>query len=199
MSPELDLTLFPTATYRKLSAEETGASPSGPVRLLRRPLLIGLVLGVSVALGATGRASAGLVLSCALAWSFVPAVQLAAFALTTRIVTGRPPADARAVDLFFMNHLPWSLWLLTVSGGAALAFPDGVAGWPDAVHAAATASILVPIAATARITRAYFGEVAGLPPRRARAATALYQGLVWAFAIGFASWAVQVGPRFLQS
>ena len=193
MPIEIDLIRAPSVTYRRLTAERPR---EGAAIFFRRPLLVCLVLGVSVALGATGRVSTGLVLSAAAVWSFVPAVQLAALGVTTRLFTGRPPAR-RTVDLFFMGHLPWSLWLIALSGAAALTFPDGVAGWPRAVVTAATCSIVVPIAATARIVRAYFAEIAGLPPGRARAATALYEGLVWGFAIAFASWAVQAGPRFL--
>jgi hypothetical protein len=196
MPVEIDLSLYPSVIYRRWAAATTERPPQGAVVLFRRPLLVCLVLGVSVALGATGRVSSGLVLSAAAVWSFVPAVQLAAFAVTTRLFTGRAPAGARSVDLFFMGHLPWSLWLIALSSAAALTFPNGVAGWPRALVMAATISIVVPVAATARIVRAYFGEITGLPPRRARAATALYEGLVWGFAIAFASWAVQAGPRF---
>src|SRR5260370_2794711 len=79
---------------------------------LRRPLLVTAVLGVSAAMGGTGHVTPALVLSTTLCWSFVVALQ-AAIALA--LVAGparRTVGLARAIDLYFAGHAPWSLWML---------------------------------------------------------------------------------------
>lgn len=191
IGPDLALVRSPFATYRAVARERRA---TGAVALWRRPLLVALVLGVSIALGATGRASAGLVLGTALCWSFVPAVQLTAFALVRHRARVTVPF-ASAADLFFMGHLPWSLWLLLVAGGVALTFPGGAAGWPGVVHAAVAVSALVPALGTTVLTFAFWREAAGLPRRRALLATAGYHALVWGFGIVYAALAAQYWPR----
>src|SRR5262245_59965528 len=193
MSSGLSLMADPRATYRRLSDSPT---PTAARVLLRGPLLLCLVLGVSVSLGATGRLSVEGVLSAGLTWSFAPAVQLAALAVVMKSTRTAVPLT-RATDLFFLGHLPWSLWMLAVSGAAALTFPAGIAGWPAAVRDAATLSALLPLAVTARITSAFCREVLALPAGAARRATALYLTLVWGFVIAYAAWTTQLWPRML--
>jgi hypothetical protein len=195
MAPELELLRRPYATYGRLAAQRQ----AGRTLLWRRPLLVCLVLGVSIALAATGRASAGLVAGTALCWSFVPAVQMAAFALVARgLAPPRAPTFSSAADLFFMGHLPWSLWLLLVAGATAFAFPEGVAAWPPAVRTAMLASAAVPAFTTVALTFAFWRAVLALPRRRAALATAAYHGLVWGFALLYSALAAQFWPRLLS-
>ena len=195
MAPEIHLILHPSTTYRRIAAPRV---ESGAVVLLRRPLLVCLTLGVSVALAATGRVTAGLVLGAAACWSLVPAVQMAAFATMMRF-TPRPRQlpFSSAADLFFMGHLGWSLWLLAVAGAAAATFPAGAAWWPQGAATTLLGTALVPAIVTLRITAAYCREVFGLSERRALLATALYEGLVWGFGVLYAGWAIQLWPRIL--
>ena len=71
MSAELRLIIAPGDTYARLAR---GRSAIGPIGALRRPLLIALVLGASVALAATRHVTPGLLLSTTLCWSFVVVV-----------------------------------------------------------------------------------------------------------------------------
>jgi hypothetical protein len=188
---EVALVRHPFAAYRALARSHR---PTGIVALARRPLLVCLVLGVSIALAATGRASAGLVLGTALCWSFVPAVQLAALALVRRRTRVARPLSS-AADLFFMGHLPWSLWLLLVAGLAALTWPQGAAGWPAPLHAAIALSALLPAFGSAVLTFAFWREAAGLAHRRALKATAAYLALVWGFGLVYVALVAQYWPR----
>src|SRR5688572_7580173 len=72
MSPEIALMLSPRGTYASLAREGRRASL---LTAARRPLLVAAVLGASIAIGATGHVTPGLLLSTTLSWSFVVAVQ----------------------------------------------------------------------------------------------------------------------------
>jgi hypothetical protein len=198
MSHEMKLMAAPAATYRLLAAQDGSA---GLRVLLRRPLFVCLVLGVAVTLGATGRVSAGGVLSSALVWSHALLVQMAALAATMavarHVLHAAAVPFARATDLFFMGHLPWSLWLLGLAGAAAVEFPEGVARWPSAVQTAVIASGLVPIVLTFRITLAFGREVLALPRRAAWLAAAFYAALIYAYTIAHAGWATALWSRSL--
>ena len=115
MSAELRLILDPDATYAALAAQ---AAPIGAIRALRRPFLVVVVLGVAMALSATRHATPALVMSTTLMWSVLVIGQVA----IALVVIGTPQTGtigrARALDLFFASHAPWSLWLL-----AAAAWP----------------------------------------------------------------------------
>src|SRR6185436_18696124 len=135
LSPELRLMLAPTETYRRLLRQPSRSPRNG----LGRLLLVGLVVGTSVALGATGRVSLGLVLSCALCWSVAPLAQALALAACAR---PSPLPYPRLLELFLLTHAPWSLWLLCVSLGAALSFPEGSSSWTGAAAYAYTTALL---------------------------------------------------------
>src|SRR3989442_7272386 len=148
MSPELRLMISPGETYALL-ARAPGRGTL--LTALRRPLLVAVVIGVSEAMAATGHVTLVLVASTILCWSFVVVLQavigLWLFAGTARRTVG----IARALDLYFAGHAPWSLWMLTAAAWAPTALGRSLT--PLLIAA------LVPFVLTARIVSAFFREV----------------------------------------
>jgi hypothetical protein len=187
MSLEVRLIFSPRAAYASVACV---ATPVAPVTAFRRPLVVAMVLGVSAAICATGRVTPRLLLSTTLCWSFVVVLQ-AAIALA--LIAGparRTVGIARAIDLFFAGHAPWSLWML-----ATAAWAPSPVGRPMAPVLAAA---FVPLVLTPRIISAFFREVLGLDPRPALVRTAAHQAATWlTFAMLFGT-AVQAVPRVLE-
>jgi hypothetical protein len=169
VSPELRLIAAPGETYAAL-VRTHGALPA--LAALRRPLLVCLVIGVSVAISATGHITPRLVLSTTMTWSYVVVLQLA---IALPLVVPRAPrrvGGARALDLFFAGHAPWSLFALAVAG--LMPAPLGGPSRGIVVGAGALA-----LALTARIVVAFFREVLDMSQRDAWRMTAVHQGITW--------------------
>ena len=187
MSPEILLMVSPRQTYAWL------ARRSGRVTLLtplRRPLLVAIVLGVSTAMGATGHVTPALVLSTTICWSFVVVLQMG---IALAVIAGparRTVGLARALDLYFAGHAPWSLWMLA-----------GVAWAPSAVGRPLTPLLVaaaVPLILTPRILAAFFREVLELDPRHAMVRTAAQQAMTWVTFVILFGTAVALVPRVLE-
>lgn len=184
---ELRLIIAPRDTYARLARLPTAI---GPVRALRRPLVAAIALGVSVAIAATGHVTPVLVLSVTVCWSLVIASQAA---LALALIAGparRTVGLARAFDLFFASHAPWSLWFL-----AAAAWSPSPLGRPFAPLLVAA---VAPIVLTPRMIAAFFREVLEMDPRDARARTALHQGITWTAFIALEAWAIALPPRVVE-
>jgi len=93
-----------------------------------------------------------------------------------------PPAvgTAAAVDLAFMGHVPWSLWVLGVGAWAA-----ADVGFSLAVMALTMA---VPLAWNGVILAAFCREVLAAAPRAAWLWTLAHQSVIWAFGVSFIAW-----------
>jgi hypothetical protein len=168
-----------------------GADKASAVVALRRPLLAAGVIGVSMAISATGRVTPTLVLGTTITWSYIVLLQLAIALPLIAPRARRTIGVARAIDLFFAGHAPWSL----VAIAAAVWSPVPLARpvWPLEVLAAGA------IALTPRIVAAFFGEVLGLDRRAARRMTIVHQAITWTvFIVLF--WIVNaLSPRALQT
>ena len=187
MSPEILLIVAPRQAYASLARTTERITP---LTALRRPLVVALVLGVSAAMGATGRVTPALLLSTTLCWSFVVVLQ---GAIALPLIAGparRTVGLARAVDLFFAGHAPWSLWILAVVAWAPS--PVGRPLWPALLAAS------VPLVLTPRIVSAFFQEVLELDPRHAMSRAAAQQALTWLTFIALYGTAVQLWPRVLE-
>ena len=187
MSPELRLMLSPRDAYAAL-ARTSGRGTAWTA--VRRPLLVAFVLGVATAMSATGRVTPALLLSTTACWSFVVVIQ-AAIALT--LVAGparRTVGLARAIDLYFAGHAPWSLWMLAVAAWAPS--PIGRPLSPLLVAGA------VPLILTPRILSAYFREVLEMDPRHALARAAAQQVMTWVTFVVLFGGAVALTPRVLE-
>ena len=185
MTPELRLMVAPASTYALLARQP---SPVGPFAALRRPLLVAVVVGVSLAIATTRHVAPSLVAGTTIAWSFVVALQIA-IALTVIAGPARGTVGlARALDLFFASHAPWSLFLL---GVAALPAPLGRPFTPVLLLA------VVPLALTARAIAAFFREVLRLDPRRAMVRTIVHQAITWSVFVILYGSAVAIRPRIV--
>jgi hypothetical protein len=187
VSAEIGLILAPRDTYAALVRTPVALSV---LTALRRPALVAVVLGVSVSIAATGRAGLGLAASTTLAWSYVVAVQIAIAVPLLAREARRTIGLARAVDLFFAGHAPWSLFALLVA--AWRPSPAGSPVWPLEVLA------IVPAVLTARIVAAFFSEVLALDRRSARRRTIVQQALTWTVFV-VVNWAASAfTPRLLE-
>lgn len=157
---------------------------------LRRPLLVAIVMGISVSIAATGRATPRLVAGTTLTWSYIVALQIA-IALPLIVAGARRTVGlSRALDLFFAGHAPWSLLMLAVAAWSPWTVGHGL--WPIAVLA------LVPLVLTLRIVAAFFAEVLAMDPVEARRMTLLHQGLTWSAFVGVLWVSSALTPRVLE-
>ena len=149
--------------------------------------LVALVIGTSVAAAATERVTLGLLLTSALAWSFVPVLQLG----TGLWLVRRAGATRRVVALerYFETHRAWSVFLV---GYHAL-----LLGWPASRGYAlflaplAIIPIIVTITSLTRMCR----EVLGMTASGARLAVAIHQALTYLLVLAYAGWASAYLPR----
>ena len=187
MPPELGLMISPRVAYASLVREGVRVAP---MAALRRPLLVAVVMGASVSIAATGRATPELVMGTTVSWSYVVLLQLAIALVLIAPRAGRTVGLARAIDLFFAGHAPWSLFVLAAAAWAPS--PVGRPLWPLFVPAAA-AVVLTP-----RIVAAFFGEVLGLSVREARRMTILQQAITWTVIVGVFWVTSSLTPRLFE-
>ena len=159
------------------------------MRLVQQLALIALVIGTSVAAAATERVTVTLVLTSALAWSFVPLIQL----LTGLWLVRGAAAGRRleAIERYFDTHRPWSLWILAVHAMFLL--------WPQSRGFAlfVLPSCLLPAALTARALTRLCREVLRTPPSVARREVMVHQSLTWLVIVSYATWASAYLPRLV--
>jgi hypothetical protein len=141
------------------------------------------VIGTVLPIAATGRVTAGLVVTATISWAFAVAVQIAAAILIAASVATRPVSIPAAVHLLFAGHLPWSLWLVGFSMWAVsgLTFIAG--------DAAVLVSTIVPVAWTTVIISAFCRTVLGTTRRGAGVRTLAHQVVIWSFALNYIAWA----------
>ena len=187
MSPDVRIALGPSRAY----AELVRHTDSGRLLAIRRPALVAVILASSLGIMATGRLDASLLVSLLLCWSFAPILQLLAARLIVLSTPGRPVGVARALDLLFMGHVPWSLWLIAF---AAI----GATGYTSDVPRIA-AMITAPFIAlwTAWIIRAFCLEVLRTSNRGAVVRTLAHQALIWTVTGVYIAVAIQAWPRVL--
>ena len=158
-SDAVRVALAPTRAYSELVGQPH--APSSWFHALAGPALYGLVLGAALSIAATHVASVVGVVSVALFWSFVPAVQL----FTAWIVCRNPSVPIelpRAIELFFLIHLPWSMWLIAAAAGTFWFAPG-----PTLVQGVVITA-LVPLVWTPVMIAAFCRAVLGCSVRDAR-------------------------------
>ena len=184
---DLRLAIAPLATYRQLVADP---EPGSWWRTIERLALVALIVGLCVTLSSARTVPLGLVLMGVLIWSFVPLLQmLAAIALST-IPSSRPVSLARALELLFIGHLPWSLWILIVSGlegFTSKAFPQSLE----------LLSLLIPAVWTAVIVSAFCRVVLGCTSAVARRLTAGHQAVTWTLFMTYVFLTSGLWPRIV--
>ena len=116
------------------------------------------MLGLLNSAAATGHVSATLVVSESVAWSFIPFLQFLTGAALIASAKTRRVSFARAVELLFAAHAPWSLWLVAATIYQTI----------DANPYIVIGSGVVPLAITAYMLGAFGREVLGLSGRETR-------------------------------
>jgi hypothetical protein len=169
LPPDLRVALAPLDTYRHLMARPVEGSW---MRALERPALVAMIIGTTVTLSSARRVPLDLVLIGILCWSFVPAIQLLIAAIVIRSTRSRRVPVARALELLFIGHLPWSLWVLFMTGLDT--FTRVTLGL-----AVEVGSLLIPGIWTAVIVSAFCQAVLGCTPRQAHWLTGVHQVLTW--------------------
>ena len=179
--------LRPSAAYESLAA-----APVLGERFvaLRRPALVALLLGTTMAVSATGRVTAGLVLDLAACWAFVPALQMATAAAIVRSPRSIVRA-ARRLDLWFAGHAPWSLWMLLVAV-CFMSFPA-----TRRIEYPILMTAIVPATWTAIIGSAFCRAVLRDTRGQAWRRVAVHQAVTWTIVFAYIGAASQLWPRFL--
>jgi hypothetical protein len=125
-----------------------------------------------------------------LCWSFVPALQLLVGAIVSGMAPARPISMARAIELLFMAQLPWSLWVLAMTGMLTFSYLT-------LPLASQVLSLLIPGVWTALIVSAFCRAGLGCTTRRARWLTACHQTMTWTIFFGYVSLVSGLWARIL--
>jgi hypothetical protein len=125
-----------------------------------------------------------------LCWSFVPALQLLVGAIVGGMAPARPVSMARAIELLFMAQLPWSLWVLAMTGVTTFTSFH----LPLVVQ---VLSLLIPGVWTSMIVSAFCRAALGCTTRRARWLTACHQTMTWTIFLGYVSLVSGLWARIL--
>jgi hypothetical protein len=154
-----------------------------------RPVIVALTIGTAASISSTAHVSLGLVGSVTACWAFLVAIQLAAAWITLPSASRRTMGAARALDLLFSGHAPWSVWLLA-SAGWAVTMP---------ITARDTrwllASMIVPLVWNAAIVFAFFRNALGLPHAAAVRRTIAHQSITVGAGFAIFGAAVAIWPR----
>lgn len=154
-----------------------------------RPALVALFLGGGSGFAATGHLTVGLLASGLLCWSFVPLLQVATAAAIMRPLASRPLPFKRRMELWFMGHAPWSLWVFAATFAMGIAPSSVRIEWPI------IGSAVIPIAWTGVIAAAFCRIVLGDSRTVAIARTALHQAVTWTIAFVYVAYVVALWPR----
>jgi hypothetical protein len=152
-----------------------------------------LLLGCCISLIVSGRLTARLVLGCTIAWSFIPAFEVAAFAIVRRRARSIR-TFARDLDLFGKGRRPWEIFLVALAAVASFLTPIQINSWSEAT---VTRAVLTPIAAGVALRAGYldfrfYREALGRTPAEAKRDALLQRAICWTAAVmyffGYAGW-----------
>lgn len=173
---------------------ENGAPDARPYR---GPLLVAFVLGCGVSGIASGRFTARLILDGALAFAFVPAIQLIALAIALRLTESRLTSFGHAVESYFAGYRPWLLWILVVTAAFAIVPARQLGPWLSP----ALFGSVVPLLWSLMVDFRFFRSRPGSSRAGAIRALALQRAIAWslslAYFIGIAFW-YEVLPEVAQ-
>ena len=175
--------LAPRAVYAR--GEAASAS-----YILHYVLFFSLLIAAAASLAATGRITAGLLLSLSASWMFVPLLHVAIAAALAGSSAAARARRPRATALLLRGHAPWSLWILCAAVMIAM---GGYSSYSAALWLA-----LIPIALTIRIVHAFCLEILQTSRRGAVIRTLAHQAATWLVAAVYLDRAVSLVPRVLQ-
>jgi hypothetical protein len=178
-STELRVAIAPARTYAGLLSS---SAPMTWADALVRPATTLLVIAIAIPVLAVQRVTVPLVVLTAVAWCFVPLLQLlGGAALIASAPRGRV-AMPRAMDLWFAASLPYNLWML------AAAFFVAVSGWSGSMVWLLT-SALPALIWTAALAWSYCRVVLDLSPASAAWRVIAYELGSLAAVLGYQAWA----------
>jgi hypothetical protein len=176
---DLRLAVTPSRAYRSLLAGDQATTWG---RALERPALVALLVGATATIASTGRVTPALLLSTTLSWSWVVLVQMAIAVVMTRpLPAGRVVSAARAIELWFAGHVPWTVWLLAVAPLLRLA--------PDLDVEQLLVSMLLPMAWTAPIAAAFSRTVLERSAVESWARAFVHHAAVVLIILSYVAWA----------
>lgn len=200
VSPDLRVMLWPSRAYAEYVRDATpGASLWTAAR---RPLFVALIQGMAISMAATHTVAAPVLASVTMCWATAVILQFVAALILIRTgpAFARGPGaggyashvtTARAIDLFFLGHAPWSLWLIVSAGTITLASSLPVLRWVS------IAGMIVSAAVTPRIVAAFDEAVLGSSRPKAIRRAALHQGFTWTALFVYIAAGVQLWPRMV--
>jgi hypothetical protein len=182
LTNELRVMVRPIATYRRLAMN---VDDGGTWLLIRRPLFVAFVFGSFVSLTVSGHLTLPLILDGMIFWSFVPVLQaLLVMALLLIFARGRM-RTSKAIDLFFMGHCAWMLWLLGIAG-TCLFFPlKQIYLWPTKWGWVLPLSLLGAWIWSNVTSFGFFRGALGLSMFRAGVVVAFYTLVFWGIIISY--------------
>jgi hypothetical protein len=188
VSTEIRLALAPAATYRRLVESRADTT----WRAALAPLLLSLVLiGSFAAILATRRVTFGLVVTTTASWSFALLLQAGAASVLIASSRRRSVSVRRGLELFFLGHAPWSLWMLAVMARVIV--------WnPETSLELLLASAVLPIGWTAVILSAFCQMVLGTTADGARLRTAVHQACIIGIILSYVAWAAGGWMRIVE-
>jgi len=187
LSTDLQLALSPVATYRALIDER---STSSWWMVAVHPAFFALLFGALVSITATGHITIALLFHISLSWSFLVVWQAIAAAVIILPATARGVSRARAFELLFLAHVPWSLSLLAMATIIPVA--------PIVPIPIVVLALMVPIAWTAVIISAFCQTILGATRRVARQLTLVHQLVIWGATLFYLWFAVGGWVPILQ-
>ena len=188
-STDLELALSPSSTYDVLVHQRT-AAPWWRVAL--RPVFFATLFGALVTITATEHVTLALLFHIALSWIIVIAWQAIAAAAVILPARRRLVSRRRAFELFFLGHVPWSLWLLATAALLAVAVE------PNVPAVVVLLMWLVPVGWTCVVIAAFCRSVLGQTGRAARKTTLVHQLVIWAGTLAYVWFAVGGWTPILQ-
>lgn len=186
-SDELRVMLRPGSAYRRLAEEvnPTNAPTRALWRALKRPVFAAFMIGAFASFTTAGRLNALLVIDGMLFWSFVPLLQLLTVSCLVLLFARRRLPAATAIDLFFIGHGPWYLWLLAISASCLFIPARQISLWPVQSGWIIPTSLLIVWAWSNLTTLGFLRGALRLSAGRAGAALLLYNLLLWGIIISY--------------
>jgi hypothetical protein len=188
ISPELEILRSPRRAYSLLAAEPQQVSILGACY---RPAVAALTLGTAVSISSTSHVSIGLVATVTACWAFLAGIQVIAAWVAIPPAPPRAIGRARAIDLLFSGHAPWSLWMLACAVWA-LTVPISArdSRW-------LLASVTVPMVWNVAIVYAFFRDALDLPHGVAVRRTIAHQAMAVGSTLALFGSAVAIWPRIV--
>jgi hypothetical protein len=186
-SDELRVMLRPRRTYRRLAEEvnATKVNRSAFWCAFKRPIFAAFMIGAFASFTSSGRLSALLVIDGMLFWSFIPLLQVLIMAGLLLVFARHQFPAAKAIDLFFLGHGPWYLWLLIISGSCLFLPAKQIYLWPVQSGWIMPATLLLVWAWSNVTTFGFLRGALNLPAGRAAAALLVYVLFLWGIIISY--------------